>query len=599
MTSYEEEQHGGSGSTSTTPQTKNPSWDWSHGHMPQLSNAANPLGQFKSVNNAVYGSEKEHMILNQTVAGMLHPSLANNSDALHLLASTATQSEQTNRRKSPASMLASPESQQRAGSSTKTNFDPKLSSPAFQAAFNHWSRMKFVRAGYITSYEAMEYIEYYFQHFAPLSPIVLDEYRNPESHPKLLTEEPILAVALLAIASRYKPLTGPGSASRNFFVHDRIYLYLQTQIQRLVWSQEQFGGGFTGGGKVKLHEPKAGQIHWRGTYRTLGTIQALIILSDWHPRGLHFPPNEDDNRLLDMDYNEPENDESSSTQQSNHSAFLEPAWRCDRVSWTMLCLAQSLAFELGLFDKIEKVSLDQTGVSLQTIQRRRTRLLLSTYVSAHSGRMGIPTNLHPDQWEESSLTDDLATARLRAKYNSVDAMQASWAGLVKIIHRANDEVFLWSEKRQELRITGKFTDVINQIEPTLLAWREEFLANNVEEPMRTILLLEESSVHVYLNGLALESILEKWTKLASDNGMQESRGVNTTGAPVEHLQKLYHQNEKYIKATANYARNVLRLCVDKLIPDGHLRHAPARTLFRITNGVLFVLKVRLCPPKFV
>ena len=68
-------------------------------------------------------------------------------------------------------------------------------------------------------------------------------------------------------------------------------------------------------------------------------------------------------------------------------------------------------------------------------------------------------------------------------------------------------------------------------------------------------------------------------------------GHGTGGAHVERLLNLYRQNEKYIKATADHARNILRLCVENLIPGGHLRHTPARALFRITTGILFALKV--------
>ena len=336
-------------------------------------------------------------------------------------------------------------------------------------------------------------------------------------HLQLLTEEPILAVALLSIASRHMRLNGFGASSRNFFVHDRIYLFLHAMIERLMWAQEQFGGGFTGAGKVKLREPKSGQISWKGSLRTIGTIEALIILSDWHPRGLHFPPNEDDNRLLDIDYSKLEDDDTSmdldgsgSVQPSNHSAYIEPAWRCDRMSWTMLGLAQSLAFELGLFDRHVPSAKGEATITKQTIRRRRIRLLLSTYIAAHSGRMGIPTTLTPDKWEEDTLIDNMAKASMRAQYDPIDAMQASWAKLVKITHKANDQVFLRDEKRQELRSTGKFTEVIQEIEPELIAWRAEFDRTNgkqfemiptacltsfpVQEPIRTIILLEQYSV---------------------------------------------------------------------------------------------------------
>src|SRR5271168_3687399 len=172
----------------------------------------------------------------------------------------------------------------------------------------------------------------------------------------LLTEEPILAIALLAITSRHMKLSGPGAQSRAYSIHDKLWTYLRCMVERLLWGQEQFGGGFCGGGAVRVRESKSGQNTWKGSLRTLGTVEAILLLTDWQPRALHFPPGDDENRLLDLDYSslkhssgsasrpdEAEVDNAEGGEGIPYASWLSPAWRSDRMSWMLLGLAQALS----------------------------------------------------------------------------------------------------------------------------------------------------------------------------------------------------------------------------------------------------------------
>src|SRR5271155_243828 len=199
---------------------------------------------------------------------------------------------------------------------------------------------------------------------APMTPIVTSDYRSPSRHLALLTEEPILAIAILSIASRHMKLDGYAAASRAYQIHDKLWTYLRNMVERLLWGQEQFGGGFYGGGSSsRVVESNCGQITWQGSLRTVGTVEALLLLTDWQPRALHFPPGDDENRLLDTDYNllpdsignsdrsnENNTGQSSGSDSLPYAGFLEPSWRSDRMSWMLLGLATALSFELGVFE---------------------------------------------------------------------------------------------------------------------------------------------------------------------------------------------------------------------------------------------------------
>lgn len=79
----------------------------------------------------------------------------------------------------------------------------------------------------------------------------------------------MLTVTLLTIASRYMKLEGPGSVTRSFMVHERLWTYLQNTITRMFWGQEQFGGGFCGAGAQRRGQSSGS----RGSLRSLGTIE--------------------------------------------------------------------------------------------------------------------------------------------------------------------------------------------------------------------------------------------------------------------------------------------------------------------------------------
>jgi len=85
---------------------------------------------------------------------------------------------------------------------------------SYNIALKAWSRFRFVRAGWFTAKEAIDYIDYFHAYLSPLTPVVVSHYQPYDTHEKLLTTEPMLTVVMLLIASRHMKLEGPGSQSR-------------------------------------------------------------------------------------------------------------------------------------------------------------------------------------------------------------------------------------------------------------------------------------------------------------------------------------------------------------------------------------------------
>jgi hypothetical protein len=147
-------------------------------------------------------------------------------------------------------------------------------------------------------------------------------------------------MTILLIASRYMPLSGPGSASRPHVIHAKIWKFVQGMLVRLVFAQEQFGGGFCGAGAPPGN---AFATFSRKGLRTLGSIESLMILTEWHPRALHFPPGDDNDEIVLPD--EPLLFPIDSSPMAPYSSInarggyvgkridssMEPCWRSDRM----------------------------------------------------------------------------------------------------------------------------------------------------------------------------------------------------------------------------------------------------------------------------
>ena len=350
---------------------------------------------FSSNTPATRANEDDHVVMPQ--AHSLSQAFTNTTDNLSVLVRAATTTDMGG---DPVVKLE----RTRALTGSTGEIDNKNLSPEAvrirQKAREVWSQMRSVRAGWFSADEALGYVDYFYTHLAPMTPVVTQEFADPATHKRLLTEEPILALTILAISSRYCDLKTPSKKSRGFYIHEHLWVTLRKIIQRLLWGQEQFGGGFTGAGMVPTQETATGQITWKGSLRTLGTIEALLLLTDWQPRALHFPPGDDENKLVGAGLNLLEDDRPRSADTGihvPHATWLEPAWRSDRMSSMLLALAQSLSFELGVFDTRHERCGRQHGQDSDCMRLRRLRRLVITYVAQISGRIGIQASLTPAQ----------------------------------------------------------------------------------------------------------------------------------------------------------------------------------------------------------
>ena len=458
----------------------------------------------------------------------------------------------------------------------------------------------------------------------------------------LLTEEPILTVTLLTITSRYRQLPGPGGHCRSHAIPEQLWTYLRGMIERCLWGQEAFGGGFCGSGgsaaTAMLSEEAntSSTAPWRGlrkgSLRTLGTIESLLILTEWHPRALHFPPAEATDELVvpvsessPLMATEDEMNKNVGTAVGGRriESWLEPAWRSDRMCWMLLSTAMGLAYELGVFDDIDEMLKDDAITRPEyadegyRLRANRIKRLLLIYTSQLAGRLGW-TSMAPEHHRKA----DPAVSRKRPQtsgndegtpatnpsslingFNYVPDLELDdqiihcWAGISNVMHLGNERLFRSRKHTTDIIQTGKYVELLGEFMPMLNAWYREFQLFPLPQYIKHILTIEYQYVRIYVNSLSLQAVVERCTANANNGqpgGATVTLSPNTLMAygklPLGQLGGFTVQDQEYVKEVVDGSRNLLRTVVDGLLPGGYLKHAPVRTYFRIISGAMFLLK---------
>ena len=432
-----------------------------------------------------------------------------------------------------------------------------------------------MRLNIIKAEEAIAYVHYFYDKLQPMTPVVLPNYRDVGQHLELLRSEPVLSLAILTIASRYMQLSGPAAATRQYSIHEEMWKALTHKVQYLLWGQERFGGE----GSSKPRELANGQLTWTGSHRTLGTIEALMLLTDWQPRALHFPPGNDDVQLLDHDFdsdydaNGSANHHSSSLDDHDNisSSWLAPAWRSDRMSWMLLNIASALASELGAYDDSRSLlGRDDPDFA----RKNRIRRLVTVYVAQTSGRIGIPSTV--PFLENLSYLDSLS------KHNDpVDVMQGLWWHIAGIMDDANKHIFPSREYTMNLTRGNEYRVMIERFAPRLTEWKRNFeeVRGRLSDVMACILMIEWEYARLYINSIGLQHVVESWVR----------PGPNAPSA--SNMTKSVHENKRYIDQFTEAALHILDIVCGRM--KDYLRDAPVRIFLRTLSAMMFTLKVSL------
>ncbi|EGE04445.1 C6 transcription factor [Trichophyton equinum CBS 127.97] len=434
-----------------------------------------------------------------------------------------------------------------------------------------WDQCRFVKMGWFSSREAVTYVDMFFKNMAPLSPILSHFYSHHRNHYWLISQEPVLCCTILMISSRYHTLPGVGGASRGFFIHQRLWQHCQHLIMRVMLGQEK-------GSKAKT--------------RTVGTIEALLVMSEWHPRSLHFPPESDgwDSDLM-MD-NTPEHHDSTSPDSSVSASsrwledVIEPARRSDRMSWMLLGSGLTLAHELGIFDTddsrakslISSPEGEHQGFPVEetmNFPRHRIRQLLYVFINQLASRLGC-MSLMPQSLNHSIV----APSSLNTGIDEWQTFMNSWIELTKLAKSVTDMFFPSATFTRQQLHSGRYIGLLDHFRPLLSQWRQKHLdSKHLSRPFGDMIFIEYQFVRVYTNSIGMQAVVERVLNESDpDVVMDDVRQANMDEIDYEFIQEVIDGSCSLLQKVTTLAEN------------GALRFSPVRIFLRITSSSIFLLK---------
>lgn len=128
-------------------------------------------------------------------------------------------------------------------------------------------------------------------------------------------------------------------------------------ISRVFWSEEHLIGRV---GPITPCQPTLGfrtdSTCYIGSssssFRSLGTCEASLLLLEWHPRALHFPPwDQDTASIIVKDTGNTRPSTKDTGRYGRLRSSIDWLARSDRMCWSLLGTALSVAVELGVFDE--------------------------------------------------------------------------------------------------------------------------------------------------------------------------------------------------------------------------------------------------------
>ncbi|KAF5720069.1 ARO80-positive transcription regulator of ARO9 ARO10 [Fusarium mundagurra] len=441
-----------------------------------------------------------------------------------------------------------------------------------------WRSFRFVRMGWFTAEEAVRYIDLFQQNLAPLSPVSKGFDLSHERHYRLITQEPLLCCVILMISSRYHVLSGHGGLARSTIVHNRLWEHCQHLVMRIIFGQEKRS-------KAKT--------------RTRGSIEALLLIIEWHPQAIHLPPASDgwdsSTLLTDFDPRDDQFDNQADSTDDNEAQWLRdvilPAKTSDRMSWMLLGCVQSLALELGLCDDNERgdVSAKPPGFKAE---QTRLRDLLYIFLEQQSSRLGCPSMM------PTSVSRFMSEPSARDVQGD-SAIVTAWLDLTNLTRTIIDVLCPSAVGIQEILSSCRYINIIKHFQKQLAGWKTTHLSQGSEEmpfsvpvyPVLTFITSDLSS-HAYedltIEFNYLRSFMNSFGIQAAVDRVLGRRPPSSIDTNV--LQSSITATDySFIREVIESSCQALE-SVSRLFDAGTLRYCPVRVFLRIIMASIFLLK---------
>ncbi|KAJ5609817.1 hypothetical protein N7528_009083 [Penicillium herquei] len=438
-----------------------------------------------------------------------------------------------------------------------------------------WNACRFVKMGWFSAYEAIYFVDLFFANMNPMSPILTDFFASHKNQFYLVTQEPMLCCTILMISSRHHTLPGVAGDSRTFFIHHRLWQHCQHLLMRLTLGQEKLAKGKT---------------------RNVGTVEALLLMSEWYPRQLQFPPDTDgwdsDFLMTNLDGRDPPIPEKEIPVSDRwREDVVEPTKRFERMSWMVLSAALALSHELGAFETQHVARPDdlvgedaENYINHLELRRRRLPSLLFIFINGLSCRIGCTSPMASDAGIPA-----LSLGSLRPVENGRQWLFLinAWTELTKLTISITDKLFFLMSTSLATSSTQTFLDILEEKQMLLADWYERNSSLIVPGvPFSDILFIEYKHLQILVNSVGMQLVVQR---VLSQSGLQTESTIDRFF--IERARQLNMTTQEY-----GFIEEVFEAChqtlerVVSLGSTGKLYFSPMRILFRTISSSIFMIK---------
>ncbi|OQE74567.1 hypothetical protein PENNAL_c0079G07656 [Penicillium nalgiovense] len=266
--------------------------------------------------------------------------------------------------------------------------------------------------------------------------------------------------------------------------------------------------------------------------------QQRFVRQEWHPRAVRFPPETDgwDHSLapsIDDPYGHPHGSVDSNSARWREEVF-EPAKRSDRMSWSLIGLAITLAHELGVF---EDTGAEIEPLAVPQMSRLRCQRLLFLYVHQLTLRLGC-TSIFPQACQLSEAIQMDASVPVEGSEYYREVILCRYISITKLLKAVTDTCF-----------------------------------HNVPDSSRQLLLIEYYYAIMYLNSLGIQAFVEKVSRGQGYHVLMDANEIH----------------HSFNNAVREASCEILSIVI-QLGESGCLRYCPVRVFVRLVAASIFLLK---------
>ncbi|ODV90938.1 hypothetical protein CANCADRAFT_113569 [Tortispora caseinolytica NRRL Y-17796] len=411
----------------------------------------------------------------------------------------------------------------------------------------------------LTVEEAIVLISFFYEKLHPFYPFVPERYRDPNV---LATNELLLDV-ILTISARYydrelpENLTGENEKyktcplhagySRNLRIHSRLWIISQSLFSHTVWAE--------------------------ASTRSLGTVVALLLTSEWNPRAIHkrwkdyandgiahsscicdemktpevssvtetgLEDDEQNSEDEDQDGTPSKTDKFSSRERQS---LVNPSSRSNRMAWIMVGTAVRLAEDIGSL-KIPEI-----------------------YIACHLSELIVALRLG-----RSPMLNDVNIDELPFELSSINRVRMEIIQLLALGYKA---LYKSREMTRQLIRTQGYIAVLQVLQPYFSKWitdHNDILRREAHTMTAETLWMEFQYAKLYVFSIAL-------SPTPNDRDLLDINKVNDKFLEYAFVEEAIIAAKEVI-STASRIHHVL----------GMLRYMPVRWVTHIMHAAVFLLK---------